>query len=147
MALKNLVETAFATIVAALDDLPAGTNVYTGEDNETQIRPCVVCHCLGGPEEPQGSGNRMMSVNIIMKSQADQEEESDPDTVTLHAALVLAIEQGLKVDDLADQLSATMDGFTAFDPVIDEGQSADPTGRAFTDTQQFRVYCCLADVT
>ncbi len=47
------------------------------------------------------------------------------------------------MDDLGQLLSNAIDGeFFAYDPVIDNGQQADPQGRAFTDTQQFTVYCC-----
>lgn len=145
MALKQKLEAAFATVISAIA-LPVDVNIYTGEDTEEQVRPCIVCRAFGGgQEEPQASGNRMMDVEIIIKSQADENDTGD--ALELHSALVQLIELNLKTDTLATDLSAAIADFYVFDPVIDSGQDNSIQGRAFVDVQKFKVYACGSDVS
>jgi hypothetical protein len=145
MALKQKLEAAFASVISVIV-LPVDVSIYTGEDTEEQVRPCIVCRANGGgQEEPQASGNRMMDVEIIIKSQADENDTGD--ALELHSALVGLIELNLKTDTLATDLSAAIADFYVFDPVIDSGQENNIQGRAFVDVQKFKVYACASDVS
>lgn len=140
MSLKSVLENSFAGLVSAAVGLPADVSVYTGDDDDTQIRPCVVCVCPGGNEEPQGSGNRMMDFSVTTKTQTE-----DDTGLVAHAALVELMDRTLKVDALAANLSA-MGGLYVFDPAIDAGQTSSVQGRAAVSVQKFTIYCCEAEL-
>lgn len=141
MTLKTLVENSFADLLANDIALPAGVTILTGEDDDEQIRPCIVCHCSGGPEEPLGTGNRMMDVEIIVKGQV----EDDPDLLG-HDALVKFMNDTLKIDELASELSSFAPSYFVFPPVNDAGQTSNVNGRAAVHVQRFTVYCCESDL-
>ncbi len=141
MTLKTLVENSFADLLANGVGLPAGVTILTGEEDDEQVRPCIVCHCAGGNEEPLGTGNQMMDVEIIIKGQV----EDDPDLIG-HDALVKFANDILKTDDLAAELSVFAPSYFVFPPVNDAGQTSGVQGRAATHTQRFTVYCCESDL-
>jgi len=148
MSLKAKVESAFKQLLQAAHTLPAGVNVYTGADVETQRRPCVVCQAKGGEgaELVAAGDNRFYNVTVLVKSEAELKDKTlNPlDEHNDNAAAIWGI---LQVDDLAEQLSALVSDFTVFSPVTDEGEDPDIQGRALVDSLMFKVYCCGSDIS
>ena len=146
MSLRTKVERAFATVVSQIEGFPTDTvNVYKGADFSTHQVPCVVCWCKGGPEQPQGSGNRTMAVTIIVKANAIQDRKgdgSDLDPLAGLEGLSDLVFDGLKQDDLADRLTAAVPDFSVFDPVVDTGFDPDLADVAFLETLSLQIYCC-----
>lgn len=141
MSLIATLENAFALLILAAPTLPATVTVLTGVDDDEQVKPCVVCYCSGGEEDPLGSGNRKLQVAITVKGQI----EDDADLAN-HEALVDLVVSLVKIDELAVDLSAAASGLYVFPPVVDAGQSAGVEGRAAFATQRFSVYCCSAEL-
>lgn len=141
MSLIATLENAFASLILAAPTLPTTVTVLTGIDDDEQVRPCVVCYCSGGEEEPMGTGNRKLDVLISVRGQI----EDDADLIA-HDALVDLVISTLKIDELAVELSAAAVGLYVFPPVIDTGQSAVVQGRAVFSSQRFSVYCCSAEL-
>lgn len=157
MSLKLKVEAAWAAWIAALPGVPVieGTStpaVYKGADASELSRDRVVVNCLGGPEEPQGSGNRMMKVAVMVVSGADPEVDEDAaGALERHQgnleAVYHAIESAIAAGTLAGALSAAAADFYVFDPVTDEGEDPDQEGRGWVESRIFQCYCCGVDLS
>lgn len=150
MSLKSKVEEAFVAVVKAIAGLPPTVTVFRGAEVEKHRSPCVVCWCKGGPEEPMASGNRMMAVTIIIKSDAVKYRKgdgSDLQPLDNLAALAELVFPALKTDDLGARLTAAFNGeFYAYDPVIDTGFDPDFADVSFVESLSFNVYCCDTNV-
>jgi hypothetical protein len=59
-------------------NVPAA-QIYTGEEIDYKILPAIVCKCHGGPENPPGSNNFLVDVEVCIVSNADLTEgDADP---------------------------------------------------------------------
>jgi hypothetical protein len=158
MSLKLKCESAWAKWIATLpgvpvieDSDPATPAVYKGADTSVVGRDRVVVNYLGGPEDPQGSGNRRGKVAVMVVSGADPEdEEAAADALARHQrnceAVFLAIETAIAAGTLAGTLSALEADFYIFTPVIDEGEDPDIEGRGWVESRIFTCYCCGVDI-
>lgn len=153
MQLSAKVEQAYEKILALNGSLPIDMKVFKGIENEEMAHPCVVIHAHpGSVEEPQGSGNRFVEVDIIVISDAepmnrDGTEGLAVDPIDLHNENVDAVAAILKVDTLPDHLSDQVGQFHCYSPIDDIGTDHTVEERSFRDTLRFRVYCGGSDLT
>lgn len=150
MNLEGKLEQAFKAFLDADSTIAdAGLTVFTGVDHEELVLPCIVCHCQGGEETPMDTGNHMMMVFIHVKTKLDASDPDNPteDRTAKHNTNVQTLRTALNIDDLAAQLSALVDDFYAFHPVITGPTQNDVDGRMARTTKQYQVYCCAADLS
>jgi hypothetical protein len=150
MNLEGKLEQAFKLFLDADSTIAdARLTVFTGVDHEELTLPCVVCHCQGGEETPMDSSNHMMLLFVHVKTKLDASDPNNPteDLTAAHNTNVQTVRTALNQDDLADQLSALVDDFYAFHPVIPGPTQNDVDGRRARTTKQYQVYCCAADLT
>ena len=161
MSLHQKVELAFVRLIK--DRAPdSGLHLYTGHDDDKNIKPCVIVHASNGSvEEPASSGNRFIDVEVTIKSLIEPCETPTPelpvDAVALHASNVDAVQNALlEVEDgtdphtaldlLAERLHTQVEDFYVFAPVEDVGTDHTVEARCFCDTLRFRIYCCELDI-
>lgn len=171
MSLKAKIELAFTTVLKQSAELPEafiirlpevagiqGYRIYEGHSSEVKKAPYVICAAMiGAMEEPLGSGNRFFDVTVSVHGQSEMPEAEGIDadgnatgdpvpTPKAQRANAEAIFGILKVDGLAQLLSDAITGFYVFEPVTDEGEDPELSGRQFVDSLKFRIYCCGTDI-
>lgn len=143
MNLDGKLEAVAAAFIAAIAGRPAGHAVMKGHDQEEKVYPCTICYSRGGPEEPLGSGNRLIRLTFINQSDAERDDALD-DPLKAHNDLNELIFGALKIDDLAAQLNAKAAelgiDITVFDPIEDVGSDPELAGRAFQDDLNLQMY-------
>jgi hypothetical protein len=97
-ALRRKVETAMAAVIATLADVPVDAEdnpaIVKGADAGDLDRDRVLVECLGGPEEPHGTGNRRMKVRVTVVTGADVLDDDD-DPAERHERNCGAVFEGL----------------------------------------------------
>lgn len=142
MSLAANLENAFLQVLSLTlsADWP-GLHFYLGFDSEEQERPCVVCICEGGPEQPLSSGNRLLRMRILVKGSADK-DTPDSTPVDDYRNLMADVESAVVLDGWADLLMAVVDDlFVYAEGTLQRGWERDPDGRSFTDAFLLDVYC------
>ena len=160
-ALKRKTELAFAAVIATLAGIPMTTDadgnsvpsIVKGADGSDLNLDRVVVACLGGPEQPQNSGNRLYQVRVTVISSADQVEgDEDDDPEERHFANCGAVFEGLTAlaagSDINALLSAAVADFYVYEDSFNElGEDPDIQGRAWEEARIYSVYVCGRDLT
>jgi hypothetical protein len=149
--INDKVEAALAVLVAAA----AGeVQVATGKSaSDKEAPPIIICSAEAeGDDDPRGSGNFMVNGSVAIKTSAiPNEDGTEGDSAnaeeaikTANQALVAAVFGALQVIDLAEQLSAAVEGLTVFPASVQFG--APESGRdgkgVWNDVLHFRCYAC-----
>jgi hypothetical protein len=161
-ALIGKVETAWKSVISAFAGVPLRVDgetkaVYKGRESAELDRDRVVVECQGGPEEPRGSGNRLMKVRVAVFAGGDPDDETDPEetgeaALARNDALCGSVFEKItdKIGDgtLVPELNAAVDDFFVFeDAVTDEGEEPDIEGRGWVSARSYSVYCCGRDLS
>jgi hypothetical protein len=119
-------------------------------EHEEQTLPCYGASCQGGPEEPQGFGNYIKTIEVYVKTKLDQADPADvdEDRTEAHNANVAAVMDFLSRDDLPAKLNAAgIANFYAFDPVTGRTTRHEVVGRTARTVCSLKVYCCSATLS
>lgn len=161
-ALIGKVERAWKSVLSTFADVPlradgATPAVFKGRESSELERDRVVVEAEGGPEQPTGTGNRLMKMRVAVFAGADPDDTGDEEETTAAAedrndALCGAVFEKIteKIEDgtLVTELSAAVDDFFVFETgVQDEGEEPDVEGRGWVSARVYSVYCCGRDLT
>jgi hypothetical protein len=136
MFILKTTETACATFLANVGTLPAGTNIYTGLDNEEREAPCVVCSALDGREEAPGLGIWHVRLAVTVKEIAYDTAPTSSLCGTVFTALLS--------DTLETDLTNSVTQYAVIE-VIPEDTSNGVDGDAWTQTLTMNVVCSLTN--
>lgn len=149
-SLPKRVEKAFnAYLGAHLNVAPLGRKFREGLVSDYLELDCIICHCLGGPEEPLDSANFKMELSIEVRTKANRGDPGNPteDRGEVHDAAVEAVEFALTAGDLAEQVSALESEFYIYPPVSGwRSGISDTVNNTLRTTSLLTVYCCGRDL-
>lgn len=146
-SLEQKVEYSFMAVLsdAGIEEL---AQFMAGHESEEQSGPYMVFSCVGGPEDPFGSGNYNMKLRLTYYTPADRDlvnETTTEEPRQMHGNLVQKGRQALSISNLVDELTAQEDDFAVF-LVIHEQSDSGFDGRFMWTQDEFEVHCTRADV-
>lgn len=149
--LLNSLETALQTIL--LNQLAAGSNVYTGKDSRNKKLPCYIVAADGDAEEdPPHSGNHWVNVSVSAKSTSATDAGATQDPKVADLAFGKAMFDVVRVNNglpsLDAQINALGMDLTIFPTAVFYGAPKSGWGEndAWVDEQLIRFYCCASAI-
>lgn len=139
MNLESKVEAAFKKL---LDSVDAGLNVYTGQGTELCVFPCIIIHAETSREDPRGSGNFHVDVEIRLASPADEQPGDLTKLLEVHQGYQDGICEKVQVDDLVYVLNTMNIDDLGVMLSWNEGTFHSNIDRQYRDHWRFRIYCC-----
>lgn len=142
-------ENACAAYLATIAGIVA--TIYTGENDQDKVIPCVIVNASAGDEDIEGTGNFWVDVTIttLTNGPIDVDGLSQKPADDLLVGLVmnaLLITDGAQTSILPAALNAVGVDFTC-QCVRKFNVDSDTTGDAWRNTLKFQAYCCGSTLT
>lgn len=135
--LPNKLEEAAAFLAS---DTTNEAKVFTGQSDQIRKRPAIGVHATGGDEMPQGSGNFLVNLSVVLLA------NSKDYTIAAFRTLGAIVSAPFMSDDIAERLSASAEEFTAFG-FRNRSLREDIQEDSFRSELSMDVYCCASSVT
>jgi hypothetical protein len=141
--LATLELAAVALVLAGQEAFTQGA-VFTGQDTQDKVAPCVICEAGGEAEEdPPNTGNCWVDLSVILKwpaaIDADGEDPKPANDAAVRTVFTLFKSQTLP----ADINALGTPNFTVLG-VINRVPSFQDEGDELVNTLKMRVYCCAS---
>lgn len=128
--------------------------IVTGESSDDRPLPAVICKCTGGPEEPPGTGNYLLTAEVCVLSNSDKNNDGS-DSMVEHRRIVKQVRDilwpsnldGATFELLHNVLTAQIEDFTAFPEIENEGIETQIRDRKIESSMKFRGLFCETDLT
>jgi hypothetical protein len=140
----SVLEKSRLALVAVITAAGVGTdNIFNGKSSEDKPLPVVICDAKSQREDPPGSGNFWVDLEVQVKTTGVDETGAAAGSAktasdTLNANVLAALE----VDDLAALLSAATPHFTVLGFGEEKSQESDQSGDVWVETWKRRAYAC-----
>lgn len=141
MSLKTKIEAAFQTVLA---DGGITCPIHQGVCSDDIALPCVIVRCAGMQEEPHGTGNYRLQVDVAIRHTSDPDDPDvaeDQPAVRLHE-LIDQIQNATVIDTLDESLSAAVGELHIFGFGDRQELDVGYEGRFWEWIQQIELYAC-----
>lgn len=135
--LPQALESAAKTLI---DAESLTLTVFTGQSAETMVLPAALCHCSGGDEFPQDSGNYDLQLDVMVMSNADDS------TLSQHRSLCNSVLAVFNDANTASNLSSQASDFHVIGVKSRSASSTNREDDHWVTTMHFNAYCCLTDL-
>jgi len=133
--------TSALSLTGTLGTAAVSVAVRTGLDDDESLLPRVTCQAEESTEEAvRDTGNDRIKAWVHVHSHAEDE------TLATHRARVATVQDAIRMDDIAAQLTAAVSDFHCFD-VQFIGPQHDPDGNTFHTALELSAVCCPSDLS